>query len=393
MRSSGCSREVAARAAAVGVGQAAAVSTHAWPAASRAGLSAAAEACAAQRCARPLGAAAFAAAATNSSHEAAQRVLAADVHDVGPEVLRLVDEVDVQGIPAVARVAAVTGISDAAFLEHLAGAGVRAMPALSTADVCSLAESMSELHNYNIAFKDAMAEHVLARLPEFSGDQLGKTLRAFGSMHYYDDDLLEGVVEHIMANPAKFSAGARPPAQPCLRLPACTVLMNIADVAYAFSKCGFCHPDLLEVVGTAAGKLLEEAEEDKGETVDKLVNWVAQKPEMFDAACLAKTITAVVRLGYEDDHLLVPLLNCCVDKLDELPPKAIVKMIICLGDLGYAHRRLLDTLTDSTIPARIHEFSSEGLADLVESLNKLGYYNRNFMSLMATRDGGDLATA
>ena len=36
-------------------------------------------------------------------------------------------------------------------------------------------------------------------------------------------------------------------------------------MAYAFSKCGFCHPDLLEVVGTAAGKLLEEAEEDRGE--------------------------------------------------------------------------------------------------------------------------------
>lgn len=36
-------------------------------------------------------------------------------------------------------------------------------------------------------------------------------------------------------------------------------------MAYAFSKCGFCHPDLLEVVGTAAGKLLQEAEEDRGE--------------------------------------------------------------------------------------------------------------------------------
>lgn len=97
-----------------------------------------------------------------------------------------------------------------------------------------------------------MAEHVQARLDEFSGDQLGKTLHAFGSMQvldterggdkraegyiwrsrqlhargasqwlpaptlcyppllcaqYYDDDLLEGVVAHVMANPDKFSAG------------------------------------------------------------------------------------------------------------------------------------------------------------------------------------------
>lgn len=40
-----------------------------------------------------------------------------------------------------------------------------------------------------------------------------------------------------------------------------------------------------------------------------------------------QTIIATVRLGYEDDRLLVPLLNTAVDKLDDLPPKSIVKMV------------------------------------------------------------------
>jgi hypothetical protein len=43
----------------------------------------------------------------------------------------------------VARAAAVTGIHDAAFLNALAGAAVRAMPQLSAADICSVVESFS----------------------------------------------------------------------------------------------------------------------------------------------------------------------------------------------------------------------------------------------------------
>ena len=33
---------------------------------------------------------------------------------------------------------------------------------------------------------------------------------------------------------------------------------------YAFSRCGFCHPDLITVVETAAGTLLKEAAADRG---------------------------------------------------------------------------------------------------------------------------------
>lgn len=48
-----------------------------------------------------------------------------------------------QGVPSVARAAAVTSIHDAAFLETLADAAVRAMPQLSAADICSVVESFS----------------------------------------------------------------------------------------------------------------------------------------------------------------------------------------------------------------------------------------------------------
>lgn len=43
-----------------------------------------------------------------------------------------------------------------------------------------------------------------------------------------------------------------------------------------------------------------------------------------------------------------------------------------LGDLGYKHRLLLDTLTDSVVPTRLAEFSLDHLSDLVDSLNQLG---------------------
>lgn len=40
----------------------------------------------------------------------------------------------------------------------------------------------------------------------------------------------------------------------------------------------------------------------------------------------------------------------------------VAVQINCLGDLGYSHTRLLDTVTDVTIPNRLHEFSLEGLS-------------------------------
>ena len=48
-----------------------------------------------------------------------------------------------QGVPSVARAAAVTGIRDRPLLEALAEAAVRAMPQLSAADICSVVESFS----------------------------------------------------------------------------------------------------------------------------------------------------------------------------------------------------------------------------------------------------------
>ena len=39
----------------------------------------------------------------------------------------------------------------------------------------------------------------------------------------------------------------------------------LTDVVWAFSKCGFCHPDLVLVVERAADTLLREAAADRGE--------------------------------------------------------------------------------------------------------------------------------
>lgn len=48
-----------------------------------------------------------------------------------------------QGVPSVARAAAVTGIHDPAFLEALADAAIKSMSHLSAADICSMVESFS----------------------------------------------------------------------------------------------------------------------------------------------------------------------------------------------------------------------------------------------------------
>lgn len=289
---------------------------------------------------------------------------------------------DPAGVPSVARAAAVTGITDASFLATLAQAAVRAMPHLSPADICSVVESFSDLDCYSVEFKDATADVVLQRLPDFSGDMLGHLLRAFGDSNYFDGELLEGVVAHLAANPAQYSAE------------------NVADVVYAFSRCGFCHPDLITVVEVAAGTLLKEAAADRGyaianvldaysrvgcsspDVVDRLITKAAEDPSSFDANCLAKVTTAVIKLGYSNEDLLLPLLDAAVGKLPELSPKAVVELVGALGDLGYKHRLLLDTLTDSVVPTRLAEFSLDHLSDLVDSLNQLGYYNKGFMALL-----------
>jgi hypothetical protein len=108
----------------------------------------------------------------------------------------------------------------------------------------------------------------------------------------------------------------------------------------------------------------------------------AEDPASFDAACLAKVTTAVIKLGYSDEALLLPLLDAGVEKLAEFSPKAVVELMGALGDLGYDHQPLLDALTGRVVPARLPEFSLDHLSDLVQDLNKLGYYNRDFMALL-----------
>ncbi|KAL4444643.1 hypothetical protein ABPG77_002460 [Micractinium sp. CCAP 211/92] len=178
-----------------------------------------------------------------------------------------------------------------------------------------------------------------------------------------------------------------PPSRPCHQV-------------YAFSRCGFCHPDLINVVETAAGTLLKEAAADGGyaianildaysrvgcsspDVVDQLIAKAAENPGSFDAACLAKVTTAVIKLGYSDEGLLVPLLDSAVGKLPEFTPKAVVELLGALGDLGYEHQALLTVLTDEVVPSRMAEFSLDHLTDVVEAMNKLGYYNKAFMALL-----------
>lgn len=264
-------------------------------------------------------------------------------------------------------------------------AAVRGLPSLTAADLCTVVESLAELGAYSMAFKDATADQVMSRLDEFSGDMLGHTLRAFGSMQYYDDELLEAVVSHITASPEKFSAE------------------NVADVVYALSKCGFCHPDLVAIVERAGGILLEEAAHDRGEAiasivdaysrvgcddsdvVDQLLARVAATPSSLSGEALAKLVVASIRLGCEDSRLLHQLLDELVGKLGELTPKAIVKTVNSLGDLGLCHTSLLDAVTGVAIPERLGEFHPAGLSDLLNSLNKLGYYNQQFTTLLRNR--------
>lgn len=86
--------------------------------------------------------------------------------------------------------------------------------------------------------------------------------------------------------------------------------------------------------------------------------------------------------SYSDEELLLPLLDVSVKMLHDFQPKAVVELLGALGDLGYDHQALLDTLCDEVIPTRLPEFSLDHLTDLVEDLNKLGYYNQKFMALL-----------
>ncbi|KAL4514338.1 hypothetical protein Ndes2526A_g03964 [Nannochloris sp. 'desiccata'] len=316
----------------------------------------------------------------------AQRILAADSASDLAGVTPMLEALDPSGLPAVARAAAVTAATDSSFREALVGAAVRGLPSLAPADLCSVVESLAELRAYSVAFKDATADQVLARLDEFSGDMLGHTLRAFGSMQYYDDELLEGVVSHMSAFPEKFSAE------------------NVADVVYALSQSNFCHPDLVSIVQHAGELLLKEAALDRGdaiasivdaysqvgcsdsEVLDELLARVAASPDRLAGEALAKLVTATVRLGCEDERLLGQLLDAMVSKLGEVSPKVLINMVAALGELGVCHNQFLNALTDHTIPERLGEFQATELSNIVNSLNKVGFYNQEFMALLEKQE-------
>lgn len=290
-----------------------------------------------------------------------------------------------QGLPAVARAAAVSGISDKDFKDALVNSAIRGLPALSVADLCSVVESLSQLEVYSIPFKDATADQIMSRISEFSGDMLGHALRCFGRMQYFDDALLEEVAAHVATYPEKFSAE------------------NIADIVYAFSKCGMCHPDLLYVVETTGAMLLKEAEYDQGEAiasivdaysridcfepdvVDDLVMKVAKKPMLLSGKALSKLVVGTIMFGFEDQRVIIDLLDAVTSKLHEISPKEAVKIVVALGEIGLCHRPFLDAVTEKMIPERLDEFTEAGLSDAVHGLNKAGYYSTSFMRMLEKR--------
>lgn len=128
----------------------------------------------------------------------------------------------------------------------------------------------------------------------------------------------------------------------------------------AYSRVGCSEPDIL----------------------DELVGRVSSNPSALSGEALAKLIVAIIRLGGEDQKQLATLLDAVVGKLNEVTPKSIVKMLCALGELGQSHQGLLDAVTERQVPERMSEFSPAGLCDLVNALNKVGYYNSKFMGLL-----------
>ncbi len=315
-----------------------------------------------------------------SGADIAQKILSCDdPSDLGPISL---SGLKADGLPAVARAAATSEVTDEAFLNELVDKAIHGLPQLSPADVCNIIESFAELECYSIEFKGAVSDFVMAHVESFSGDMLGHTLRSFAKMGYYDDDLLEGVLTYMAANKEKFSAE------------------NVADVVYAFSKCGFCHPDLVQLVNKAGELLQKEALHDKGEAiasiidaysrvgctesdiVEDLILRVTQNPDIVSVDPLAKTLVAAIRLGSEDHTMINKVIGSLVKRIDDLDSELIVESIKALGGLGFRHDALLDIAVDKVLPQRHKDFSKDDLEEILTSLNKLGYYSKKLVSLL-----------
>jgi len=313
-----------------------------------------------------------------------------DVFGTTPIELSSISDLPTAYLSAASRAAALSHISDAVFLDTLLHRVVRSLECcsdeeekLSPADVCNIIESFSELdYCHSIELKSAVSAYMLRNLELFSGDMLGHTLRSFANLNFYDDELLERVLTYMSQRAGEFSAE------------------NVADVVYAFSKCGFCHPDLISLVDQAGSMLLKEALHDDGEaiasivdaysrvgcaeseTLDALVELVTQSPDKIPANALASTLASAIRLGSEDQAMMNRVLGSLLGRIDELETGVLVEVVVCLGGLGVRPRdeRFLETLVEEVLPYRTGEMGEKDLADVVDGLNKLGYYSRGLLS-------------
>ena len=326
-------------------------------------------------------------------------LMAEDPNDVfGTTALtpQSISELPTTYLSAAARAAALSHVSDAVFLDALLQRVVRSLSSLeeeeekqrlTPADVCNIIESFSELdYCHSIDLKTAVSRYMLAHLSLFSGDMLGHTLRSFANLNFYDDELLEHVLSYMSdaSRVHEFSAE------------------NVADVVYAFSKCGFCHPDLISLVDRAGSMLLKEALHDNGEaiasivdaysrvgcaeseTLDALVELVTQSPDKIPANALASTLASAIRLGSEDQDMMNRVLASLLSRIDDLETGILVEVVVCLGGLGVRPKdeRFLETLVEEVLPYRISEMGEKDVSDVVDGLNKLGFYSKGLVGLV-----------
>lgn len=287
------------------------------------------------------------------------------------------------GLSAVARAAAASKVTDKVFLQSLVQKATDGMMELTPVDVCNIVESFSELrYCHSIELKSSVSQFMMKNLDSFSGDMLGHTLRSFANLDFYDDELLEHVLSYMASKADDFSAE------------------NIADVVYAFSKCGFCHPDLVLLVDKAGSLLLKEVLHDKGEAlssiidaysrvgctesdvVEELISKVTSDPDTVSVNALAKTLTGAIRLGSEDQHMINNVITSVLQRMDDLDSSLLIDIIKALGGLGFRSDTLLDVVVGQVLPQRAHELAKTDLEDILSSLNKLGYYSRSLVSLM-----------
>jgi len=310
-------------------------------------------------------------------------------------------------IPNIANIIAQSGDTDEKLTEALCLAATRSVHSLSPAQLTDLTKNLVQVGSYSIPFKDAVADAIAAKLPEFTADQLADILKTFAHAGYIDDELFETVAEHATRHSQKF--------QP----------EHIADIVWASSKCSSsCLPDLVRAVESTADRLMEAHRTtttassiqsaiqsptaiagildayarlgcDPG-VVEELILTSAANPSMFNATDLSKIIVATVKLGYADNDMLDPMLNAAVAQLSNDPqavhPKFVVKVIKALADAGYSHNKFLNTVVDVYVPVKLGDFSAKGILDMVDALNKHNYYSSSLMDLLKSNkkisDGG-----